>query len=200
MAQAGRVRGIRPRRSLESNARIVIAARLEELLSWRRGPAGSVALEDLHDMRIAAKRLRYAIEMFDVCYRDARPVLKELTAMQDALGDIHDLDVLIGLLRGRLRALDAPLEERATEVMAGPGSGAERSNRLRRLVTDEARDRRLGLLGLIGDKRAERERAHAAFSARWDDEALDDFALRVRQATGLIEPPVAAGDSGSTST
>src|SRR4051812_41691378 len=102
MARAKRVKGIKPRATLLENARLVVALRLEELLSWRESLERPELVTDLHDMRIAAKRLRYALEMFDVCFPEIKPVLKELSEIQEALGTIHDLDVLADILRARL--------------------------------------------------------------------------------------------------
>jgi CHAD domain-containing protein len=47
-------------------------------------------------MRIAAKRLRYAIELFQQCW--GRPIAtfaKRTALLQTALGDLHDCDVWI---------------------------------------------------------------------------------------------------------
>lgn len=188
MARARRVRGIRPRQSLGENARRVIAVRLDEVLSWRRALDDVTLVQDLHDMRIAAKRLRYALEMFDVCFPAAKPLLKEVTGIQEDLGTIHDLDVLTALLRTRLQAIDAQYEAQAVDIMGGEGTPAEKSKRLRALLSTQARDRRrLGLLGLIGDKVVERAQCYNRFCERWGGIALDDFSQRVRQAVGLAE-------------
>ncbi len=51
-------------------------------------------IDALHAMRIAGKRLRYALEVFEPVYGEAfKPALKALRAVQEALGDIHDCDV-----------------------------------------------------------------------------------------------------------
>lgn len=67
-------------------------------------------VEPLHEVRIAAKKLRYALELAAETglARLARP-LKSLKAVQDGLGRLHDLDVLLGLLHGLPAA--APGEE-----------------------------------------------------------------------------------------
>ena len=47
----------------------------------------------LHRLRIAAKRLRYALELFAACYGDAlRELAQELAQLQTALGELHDSD------------------------------------------------------------------------------------------------------------
>lgn len=58
----------------------------------------------LHKMRIAAKRLRYAIELFTDC-RDEKttPFAKEIAELQSRLGKVHDCDVWIKNISKRLR-------------------------------------------------------------------------------------------------
>jgi uncharacterized protein (UPF0335 family) len=182
MARAGRVRGIRPRHSLRQNASLVIQKRLEELLSWRGALADPNKVSDLHNMRIAAKRLRYALEMFEVCFDQAKVLLKELTEVQEALGDIHDLDVLADILRSRLRDLDTPLEEQAVAIASKIKKRGEQSNALRQVLYAQARDRRrLGLLGLLGDKVHERHEKYQAFVSEWGRSQLDALAERIER-------------------
>lgn len=185
MARAGRVPGIRPRKPMNVNAARVIHVRLEELLSWQGALLDSSRVQELHDMRIAAKRLRYALEMFDVCFAGIKPVLRDLTDIQEDLGTIHDLDVLVDALRARLRDFEAPLEEEVTAIMASDAAGVEKSRKLRSLLSARGRDRRrLGLYGLIGDKTAERHRRYHAFQEKWRDD-LDRLAERLRNATAV---------------
>lgn len=54
--------------------------------------------DELHAMRIAAKRLRYTIEMFAPLYPDSRglkPYLSAVKEAQELLGQIHDCDIWI---------------------------------------------------------------------------------------------------------
>ncbi|MEP6923230.1 MAG: CHAD domain-containing protein, partial [Pyrinomonadaceae bacterium] len=51
---------------------------------------------DLHELRIAAKRLRYALELFTACWGASIKIFAdEIAAMQSALGEVHDCDVWI---------------------------------------------------------------------------------------------------------
>ena len=57
----------------------------------------------LHDLRIAAKWLRYTLEFVrEALGRDAGPVIEQVVALQDHLGWLHDADVAAGLARGFL--------------------------------------------------------------------------------------------------
>jgi CHAD domain-containing protein len=58
---------------------------------------------ELHQLRIAVKRLRYAIELFTVCYGEQiAPFAKEMTGMQTYLGELHDCDLWIENLHWQL--------------------------------------------------------------------------------------------------
>ena len=185
MARASRVHGIHPARSLRENAAKIVEVRLGELLSWRSALHDPELVAELHNMRIAAKRLRYAIETFQVCFPDIKAVAKDLSDIQEDLGDIHDLDVLTDVLRARLRALDEPMEGRAVDIMAMDLPQVQKSARLRQLVSSEARDqRRLGLLGLLGDKVNERRARFDMFRGRWDAQRLAHLEGMVMRAIG----------------
>lgn len=59
-----------------------------------------VPLETLHQLRIAIKRLRYALEFFhEVLGPEAKQVIKECKVLQDHLGDLQDAGVASNLLR-----------------------------------------------------------------------------------------------------
>jgi CHAD domain-containing protein len=52
--------------------------------------------ERLHQLRIACKHLRYTLELFEPALgEDARALIKQVEAMQEHLGDIHDADVAL---------------------------------------------------------------------------------------------------------
>ena len=184
MARAAAVHGIRPKKSFASNASPVISTRLEEMLGFRRALDDATLVSELHDMRIAAKRLRYALEIFETCFDGARPLVKETTEIQEDLGDIHDLDVLAGALRTRLHALEVVVEDEAAAIMSGSGENTDKGKQIRRLLATHARDRRrLGLYGLIGDKVAERRRRYERFKRRWGSGRLDELAESLRRLT-----------------
>jgi CHAD domain-containing protein len=56
-------------------------------------------VEELHELRIAVKHLRYTVEIFAVVLpEEKRACRKPLAALQEHLGQIHDLDVLVPLV------------------------------------------------------------------------------------------------------
>ena len=65
---------------------------------WVTGP--DVPLTRLHQLRIASKGLRYALEFLqEVLGPEARLLIKEFKTMQDHLGDLQDAVVASNILR-----------------------------------------------------------------------------------------------------
>jgi CHAD domain-containing protein len=86
----------KPQITFQEMSRVVILGRLKELEKLSVGLFQPSEIETLHDMRIAAKRLRYAIELFQQCWRSSIAGYAKRTArIQTALGDVHDCDVWI---------------------------------------------------------------------------------------------------------
>lgn len=82
--------------SFRKMSRAIILDRLKELEKLSNGLFRPFEVETLHEMRIAAKRLRYAIELFQQCWgRSIATYAKRAAQMQTALGDVHDCDVWI---------------------------------------------------------------------------------------------------------
>jgi CHAD domain-containing protein len=82
--------------SFRKMSRAVILDRLKELEKLSNGLFRPFEVETLHDMRIAAKRLRYAIELFQQCWgRSIATYAKRAAQLQTALGEVHDCDVWI---------------------------------------------------------------------------------------------------------
>jgi hypothetical protein len=84
----------------DKNARIIIKTRLEEMYSWDACVDNPERVQDLHNLRIAAKRLRYTLEMFEAILPEKNTSLcKEVEQIQAELGALHDSDVMIALLQ-----------------------------------------------------------------------------------------------------
>jgi CHAD domain-containing protein len=65
---------------------------------WVTGP--DVPMDRLHQLRIAAKGLRYTVEYFrEVLGPDAKALIDEIKGLQDHLGDFQDAVVACNLLR-----------------------------------------------------------------------------------------------------
>jgi CHAD domain-containing protein len=71
-----------------------ISLRREEFLSYESGVHKPEQVAELHAMRIAAKRLRYTLEIFAPLYEnELKEPLRVVREAQELLGDIHDCDV-----------------------------------------------------------------------------------------------------------
>ena len=100
MAKAKPIKGLDPQAPTGENARMIAKVRLDDLYSWERYVDNPYDIFELHNMRIAAKRLRYTFEVFeDVLPEASKPIHEELVKIQDELGTLHDSDVMIALLR-----------------------------------------------------------------------------------------------------
>jgi CHAD domain-containing protein len=110
--RAREVKKLDPAKSLRFNAARILATRLEELHSFAEDALDPSQAEAQHSMRIAAKRLRYVLEIVEGCFGAeavvARRAAKEL---QGVLGEIHDCDVMLPHAEG-LESLQALLRTR----------------------------------------------------------------------------------------
>jgi CHAD domain-containing protein len=91
----------------------VVRVRASEVFEHSDGVLDVVDIEPLHDMRVATRRLRAALEVFEACFprKRFRKALKKVKALADALGERRDRDVEIEFLTGFAEA--APESERA---------------------------------------------------------------------------------------
>ena len=109
--KARAVEGLDPEGTLADNAERIVLVRLDELCGFMPTAADPDEVVALHDMRIAAKRLRYILEVTGPCFGPyAKTATKHARDLQDLLGEIHDCDVQIpqtAAFAERLVAADA---------------------------------------------------------------------------------------------
>ena len=113
MAKAHKITGVKPLRSYRENARIILPQKVEEIYTWEPFIRDTARREELHNMRISIKRLRYTMELFRVAYESLQTDSREVAAvddkrfteflgviidLQEILGDIHDCDVVLEIL------------------------------------------------------------------------------------------------------
>lgn len=71
-----------------------IMQRMDQLLSYESYIFDPKNIEQLHAMRIAAKHLRYTMEIFQTIYaEEINPYLQVTKKIQEGLGNIHDCDM-----------------------------------------------------------------------------------------------------------
>lgn len=89
--------------SFRQVGREVIGSRLEELREFSNSLHRPFDIDPLHRMRIAAKRLRYALEMFAPCWGGKlSSCSREVAELQTSLGELRDCDLWIDDLGERL--------------------------------------------------------------------------------------------------
>ena len=172
------VRRQKPRDALFSEAYRRIARRVTDLLAYEPYVAIPDAITRHHEMRIAAKRLRYTLEIFSRLFGGSlKEPLRAIKALQDVLGEIHDCDVWIQFLPGFM------VEERERTV-AYFGTGEFFSFF------------EPGILELLEDRKKERERLYRAFVGQWDELRRTRFFenLRWMVAGHLLRPGEAGED------
>lgn len=77
-------------------SRAIILERLKEFEKLSNSLYFPLESEPLHKMRIASKRLRYAIELFEQCWGPRIKIFaKKAEGLQSSLGQVHDCDVWI---------------------------------------------------------------------------------------------------------
>ena len=118
---------LQPHMPFAQAAAVTVATRSHELFVHAGNVLDTEDIERVHDMRVASRRLRAALEVFAPCFpREAhRALLREVKSLADALGRRRDPDVQIAeltKLREQLPAEDHPgvdlLIDRAREQQA----------------------------------------------------------------------------------
>ena len=108
------VKKLDPQGPLLENAARILRVRTRELRSFAPVALHPERSVEQHDMRIAAKRLRYVLETTEFCFgapaAGARRAAKQL---QDVLGELHDCDVMAP----RIAAHAAELRDRDADAV-----------------------------------------------------------------------------------
>jgi CHAD domain-containing protein len=86
--------------SFSEAAARVVKVRSKEVFEHSAGVLDLDEVERVHDMRVATRRLRAALEIFEPCFPRKRhhKALKKVKALADALGERRDADVEIASL------------------------------------------------------------------------------------------------------
>ena len=168
MAKAHKISGVKPLCSYRENARIILPQRVEEVYAWEPFIRDSSRREELHNMRISIKRLRYTMEIFGVVYQSPRECSKEgevtdekrfaeflavIVDLQEILGDIHDCDVVLQVLT------DYTHQSASDTVAAGSSPVAGKS----------------GIAKLIAQTRETRNADYEKFLEKWEQLSAANF-------------------------
>jgi CHAD domain-containing protein len=141
----------------------IVAFRASELSDYAAGVLDVTDIERVHDMRVATRRLRAALEVFEACFPPKRfkAALREVKALADALGERRDRDVTIAALEG--------------------------------FATAMGRADRPGIESLIGQLRIEQAEANEALGPFVTEQRLDDLRGRLADLIADVAPSGADG-------
>jgi hypothetical protein len=169
------VTGLDPAGTLADNAERIVRTRLDEVCSFMPKAEDPGEVAALHDMRIAAKRLRYVLEITHPCFgayaQDAVKLCKDL---QDLLGEIHDCDVQVPEVVGVLNEL--------IDADADALAGAHPGNDDPPAADAPHVDRYAGLVALAVQLSARRRTLFTSFLTMWRDYERRGFRARLEFA------------------
>jgi CHAD domain-containing protein len=143
------------KKNLYSTAYREISYHLDQLLSFEPWVYVADAAAEQHRMRIAAKKLRYTMEIFASLYgTDLKAPLRAVKRVQEQLGSIHDCDVWILTLPEFIRD-ESGRAETASLSGACPGGTCP------------------GIAGLLEDRERAREELYEDFVVYWKSIRLE---------------------------
>ncbi len=181
MTKALPVDGLKPNRPFAENARKILKIRVAEFYALASVADQEFAIEALHNLRIAAKRLRYTLELFAPAFGDAAKLnIERLKVLQEELGTIHDIDVRTELIRDELKAEHVRQVDAVTVLLSESPKTAHRAI-LTAALRPPPDDPRRGLYSLLSRQALDRRDTYRRFVECWT--AFDEEGMR----TDLVE-------------
>jgi len=193
MAKAQPVTGLDATASSRSSLPAMFSIRINELWGWAEHMPFPHRVRELHDMRIAAKRLRYLFEFFGACFApEFKANLKQFKRLQDYLGEIHDCDVWVDYLRRQLRDAFRELNRTRKELRMFAGADPELKQAAAALARELGHGPAQGLLMMLGDVVERRDRLYGELLQFWAELEQSGFRTKLTQAVAQAaseEPP-----------
>ena len=172
MAKAFPLLATDPEGTFAQNAVLMLHIRLGEMQRLSQSVADPLRVDELHAMRIASKRLRYTLEIFEPCFsgvlaaKEYKYIYSNVKSIQERIGQIHDCDV-------RMPALSEFLHN----------YGRQRP------------EIKIGLQRLIEREQAQRDQIYRDFVVFWQKLEKSGFRRRFECALLVLTEPEAAGES-----
>src|SRR5687767_12791442 len=100
MGKARDISGLEAEGTYGAAAALIVSVRAREMVDEAEGVLDLHDIERVHDMRVATRRLRAALEIFEPCFpgKPWRAALADVKELADALGERRDRDVAIDAL------------------------------------------------------------------------------------------------------
>lgn len=167
--------------SFRRAGREVVESRVEELREFSHSLHHPFDVEPLHRMRIAAKRLRYALEMFAPCWGGRlSSCSREVAELQTSLGELRNCDLWIDDLGARL--------DRQRKESEGDGG------------RDADAHVRLAAIWLLNHFTKERGKHFRRALARWHKWENSGFFERMRETLSDVRPSKPEAHAGGQET
>ncbi|MFL5629409.1 MAG: CHAD domain-containing protein [Ktedonobacteraceae bacterium] len=192
MVKAKPIAGLDARAPTGENARVIVKTRLEEMYAWDQYVDQPYRVSELHNLRIAAKRLRYTFEVFeDFLPEKCKPIVEEIARIQDEIGALHDSDVLIALLRLCLGSQDSGIAYEQALVDVEKQGGKKDVLVPPAMVADlldpgiaPTAQERYGLEQMLLEQQQVREERYTAFRQHWDQLQTRNFRSEILEIIG----------------
>jgi hypothetical protein len=183
--KARQVKKLDPAGRLDENAARIVIVRLGELRGLAPKALKPKEAKVQHDLRIAAKRLRYVLELTGFCFgHPAETARRRARDLQDALGEIHDCDVMLPRVLTHIEKLRA---EDAATVAERAGHAPDLDPK----ITAEAPNRTAyrGLEVLAVNLTARRRILFDRFVRIWSQQEEQGTWLRLERAAEAVLAP-----------
>jgi CHAD domain-containing protein len=158
MAKAKPIPDLSAEDSYAEAAAKIVEVRSDELIEQAQGVLNTGDIERVHDMRVASRRLRAALEIFEPCFpaKPYRQTLDEVKRLADALGERRDRDVAIAALGAFNDQMAAPDRPGVDSLIGRLRAEQEEANAALAPVVEEAhlRPLRVSLQDLVGEARS----------------------------------------------
>lgn len=190
--KARRVKGLDPEAALADNVQRIVVVRVEELHAFTPKALDPAEVDTLHDMRIAAKRLRYILELTAHVFGPYTVTASKRTKeLQDQLGEIHDCDVTLPRV---LALIEQTRQADAAAVRARAGAAGDLDPGLSARAPHATAWR--GLEAMAVHLQARRDLLFDRFVELWAKLAREGFRARLEYAVAERPPGVPSGEHG----
>lgn len=192
--KARKVEGLDSDGPLGDQLETIVRVRAEELFAFMPRAADPAEVAVLHDMRIAAKRLRYILEIAEESFGPyASTASKRTKELQDLLGEIHDCDVTLP------RVLDLTERAREEDVELVRMRAGDAKDLLPRLASGGPNAQAYrGLAALATYYQARRELLFDRFVAFWEALQREGFRARLEYAAAERPPTPERSHDGNS--